>query len=255
MMELDDKQAVVTGGASGIGRAIGIEFAENGANVVIGDIQEDPRRDGVETTTVEEVRNRGRTAQFVKADVANREEAKQLIEEAIDEFGGLDILVNNAAVFPSGSIDTISPHDWQRTFDVNVTGIFNVTRAALPHLRNSEQGRIINLSSQLGLVGREEAAAYCASKGAVANLTRQMALDYADDEITVNAINPGIVKTSMTEEKLANPDQRETFEEYVPLPYFGEPEDIAQVAAFLASGASRYMTGHCLVVDGGYTVH
>lgn len=255
MIQLDDKRAVVTGGASGIGRAIAISLAENGADVAIGDLQMEPRREEIDTTTVEEVHDRGRTAHFVETDVADRDDAEELVTTAVNEFDGLDILVNNAAVFPAGSIDTVSPDDWRRTFDVNVDGIFNITRAALPHLRDSEEARIINLSSQLGLVGREKAAAYCASKGAVANLTRQMALDYADDEITVNAINPGIVETSMTKEKLADPEQRETFEEYIPLPYFGKPEDIAQAAVFLASGASRYMTGHCLIIDGGYTIH
>lgn len=255
MLGLENKTAIVTGGASGNGRAIALELAKAGVDVAIGDVQEEPKLEKHTETTAEAVRAHGRDAIFREIDVSKGEEAKALIEATLDELGEPNILVNNAGIFPSGAIDEISPADWDRTFDVNLKGIYHCSKYAIPYLREQNHARIINLSSQLGLVGLAESSAYCASKGGIANLTRQMAIDYADDRITVNAVNPGVIRTSMTKPQLEDPEQRADIEENTLLPYLGEPEDVGQAAVFLASEWANYVTGHCLVVDGGWTAH
>lgn len=255
MLGLDGKTAVVTGGASGNGRGIAIELAKAGANVAVGDVREEPKLDEHTTTTAEEVRNRGQEAIFLETDVSKEADARELITATVEEFGGLDILVNNAGIFPPGAIDEISSDDWDNTFDVNLKGIYHCSKHAMPHLRESDHARIVNLSSQLGLVGLAESSAYCASKGGIANLTRQMSIDYAEDEITVNAVNPGVIRTSMTKPQLEDPELRAEIEDNTLLPYLGDPEDIGQAVTFLASEWAEYVTGHCLVVDGGWTAH
>ncbi|WP_227380411.1 SDR family NAD(P)-dependent oxidoreductase [Haladaptatus halobius] len=254
-MQLENRTAIVTGGSSGIGRSIALEFAREGADVMIGDVQRAPKDKAEETPTDDLIQDLGREAMFTKTDVTQVTDGKKLVESTVEAFGGVDIVVNNAGIFPPGSVDTVSEEDWDQTFATNVKAIYIVTKPAVAHLRDSEAGRILNLSSQLGLVGRANAAAYCASKGAVVNLTRQMAIDYASDKITVNAISPGIIRTSMTAEKLADESRREPLERDTLLPFFGDPTDIGRTAVFLASDDSRYVTGHCLVIDGGYTVH
>jgi len=252
-MDLTDRTAVVTGGATGIGRAVAIEFAENGANVVIGDVVEEPRleREG-DLTTVERIKNIGREALFVETDVRQAEEGQELINAAGEAFGGLEILVNNAGVTTEGAIHETSPEEWDRIHSVNLDGIFHCSKPAVPYLRENDSGRIINIASQRGLLGGAtgEKAAYCASKGAVVQLSRQMAVDYGPDSITVNAICPGPIDSNMLDVEQKEEDIRE----YIVTPYIGRPDDIGSVAGFLASDESRYITGHALVVDGGYLV-
>lgn len=255
MLGLEEKTAIVTGGASGNGRGISIELAKAGADVAIGDIREEPKLEKHTSTTTEAVRSEGQDAIFCETDVSKEEDAKTLIETTVEELGEPNILVNNAGIFPSGAIDEISTEDWDRTFDVNLNGIYYCSKYTIPYLRKQDHARIINLSSQLGLVGLAESSAYCASKGGIANLTRQMAIDYADDRITINAINPGVIKTSMTKPQLDDPEMRADIEANTLLPYLGEPEDVGQAAVFLASEWANFVTGHCLVVDGGWTAH
>lgn len=254
-MRLEGRTAIVTGAGSGIGRSIATELAAEGADVAIGDVEEEPNLPDETVPTHRKIRETDGKAIFVKCDVSSNKDARSLVEEAIDTFDEIDILVNNAGIFPSGSIEEMAEETWDRTFDVNVKGIYNMSSHALSHLRESDAPRIINMSSQLGLVGLAEASAYCGSKGAVANLTRQMAIDYADENITVNAINPGVIETSMTRPQLDDPEQREEIERNTLLPFVGDPEDIGRAAVFLASDDARFVTGHCLVVDGGWTAH
>ena len=254
-MKLKGKKAIVTGASSGIGRNIAIELAKVGADVGIGDLQREPNHPNETEPTVERVRDLGRRSFFRETDVGDGTDAKALVDTTVEEFGGLDILVNNAGMSSGGSVEEVSPEDWQRVFDVNVNGIFNVSRYALPHICESETGRIVNIASQLGLVGQEGYAAYCASKGAVVNLTRQMAIDYGDDDVTVNAICPGFVRTSRTEGRLEDEAYADRYDRYNVLPRLGRPEDIGPAAVFVASDDAGYMTGHCLVIDGGYSIH
>ncbi len=253
-MRLENRNAVITGGSSGVGRGIALEMAKEGANIAIGDLRRDPKIEEKGAPTVEKVQELGQESVFVEMDVADTAGAEALVSAAVEAFGGIDIVVNNAAYFPKGSIEELSEADWDRTFDVNVKGIYNICRVAMDHLRDSDQPRVINLGSQLGMEGtRKDAPSYAASKGAIISLTRQMAVEYADENIPVNAICPGIIKTSATIPKINDEVKGPILEENTLLPFFGEPEDIGRTAVYLASKDARYMTGHSLVIDGGYT--
>ena len=250
---LAGRTAVVTGASSGIGNAIAATFGREGANVVVADVRREPKLDS-ETSVFEQLAAVDADSTFVETDVASEEATRAVVDRAVDEYGSLDVLVNNAGIYHQFQTHETPTDVWDDILDVNLKGTFLASKAALPELRESENGKIINLASIYGLVGGENSAAYCASKGGVANLTRQMALDYADDEINVNALAPGIIKTAQ------NAEWRETDEELLadwhgatPWPRFGDPEDVADAALFLASDESDFVTGHVLSVDGGWT--
>lgn len=254
-MDLTGLNAIVTGGASGIGRASAEALAEAGADVAVADLRRDPKLPDQDRPTDQLVDDAGSEGLFVETDVRDPDDTARLVAETEATLGTVDVVVNSAGTSSGGGVEDVSPEEWDRVFEVNVKGIYNTSRAALPSLRESTNGRVVNIASQLGLVAQPEYAAYCASKGAVVNLTRQMAIDYGPEEITVNAICPGLVETSRTVERLEDPDYRDHYERYNVLPFVGQPEDVGGTVAFVASSAARYMTGHCLVVDGGYTAH
>lgn len=252
-LDLTGRTAIVTGGSSGIGRGVAIELAQAGANIVIGDLDEAPRDEGTDATTADVIRDAGGEGHFVETDVSAPQDVEALVSAADDTFGGIDILVNNAGGDQRpGTVEELTLADWEYVLSVNLTGTFLCSKYAVPHLRESDGARIINLGSTFGLFGFTNRAAYCASKAGVINLTRQLALDYADVPILANAICPGLIQTSRTRPTLENPEARERLRRSTPLPYFGTPEDIAAMAAFLASDAARFITGQCMVVDGGY---
>src|SRR4051794_601 len=193
MTRIDGKTAVVTGSGNGIGRAIATALAAAGAQVVVSDVLAD---DG--ERTVEEITEAGGSAAFVAADVAVADQAAELIATAVDRFGGLDILVNNAGIGGGQKrLHEVEPEDFDRVIGVNLRGTFLCTKYALPHFLASGDGRIVNIASTYGLIGAPKAPAYCASKGAIVNLTRQLAVDYGPDGIRVNAICPGYIDTGL----------------------------------------------------------
>jgi NAD(P)-dependent dehydrogenase (short-subunit alcohol dehydrogenase family) len=259
-MELEKRTALVTGGSSGIGRAIALEFAREGANVAVGDVRESPKDVGESIATADRIREIGPEALYRETDVTDPDQVDRLVAETVETFGGLDILVNNAGISRDGRVHDTSEQDWQDIVDVNLSGAFRCAKAAMPHLLESEHGRVINVASQMGFVGMPESAAYCATKGGMVNLTRQMALDYSGDGVTVNGICPGPIKTSMSREGSADDpkawyedeDELAHYEEQVLTPAIGEPEDVGRAAVFVASDDARFMTGHNLVIDGGY---
>lgn len=250
---LDGRTALVTGASSGIGNAIAAAFAGEGANIVIADIRREPKLDH-EASVFEKIDDVGGDATFVETDVSDDEEVAEAVETAVDTYGTLDILVNNAGIYHQFQLHETDDDVWNDIIDVNLSGSFNMAREALPELKRSDYGKIINLSSIYGLVGGENSAAYCASKGGVSNLTRQMALDYAEDEINVNALAPGIIKTAQNHEwRETDEELLENWQNDTPWPRFGEPKDVADAAVFLASDESEFITGHVLSVDGGWT--
>lgn len=250
MKRLKGKVAIVTGSNRGIGRGIAIAFANDGCKVVV-----NSHKDSKDAhDTVAEIKNLGSDAIFVIADVSNERDVKNLIEKAVKKFGNLDIMVNNAGILVSGTVTTLTEKDWNRQMDVNLKGAFLCTKYAVQQMiKQGKGGRIINISSIAGLVGFPGISAYCASKGGVSELTREVALDCAKYGITVNAINPGVIVTDMTKDMLKDEPTKKGLMENTPVGRFGKPEDIGNAALFLALDESGFITGHNLVVDGGWT--
>jgi len=252
-MKLQDRAAIVTGSSSGIGRAVAIAFAREGAKLALADVRERSRA-GDEEPTLEMIEREGATAFFEETDVTDETAVEGLIERTVEEYGGLDVLVNSAGVTSDGPVHAVTEAEWDRVHAVNVKGIVWTTKHALTHLLESDHGRVINVSSQRGLRGGDdtEKAAYVSSKGAVTALTRQMALDYGSEGVAVNAICPGPVESGMT--PIEDETDRQRLLEGILTPFVGQPEDVAPAAVLLASDGGRYIHGHALVVDGGYLV-
>ncbi len=256
MSRLYERVALITGGNSGIGRATALRFALEGALVMIA------ARDRIKADeTIDEIRSNGGDARFIMCDVRSPDDCARAVQATIDMFGELDILFNNAGQVPYGSILETDTGTWLDVFAVNVHGTFFMSRAALPHMIVRRKGVIINNASDWGVVGAQNAAAYAATKGAVVQLTRSMALDYARQGIRVNAICPGdtYVERWRTNARGALMSDAE-FAHYLaelgadfPMGRVGSADEIARAVVFLASDDSSYMTGQLLVVDGGNT--
>ncbi len=239
---LDDTIAIVTGGAVGIGKAIASRFIDDGATVVIADIDDDQG-----SRTAEEL-----DCQFERCDVREYDQVEALVEETVDDHGRLDVMVNNAGVASVTSVEEMEVGEWETVLETNLDGVMHGTKAALPHLKESD-GCIINLGSIYGLVGGKGAAAYSAAKGGVVNFTQQVAIDYATQGVRVNSICPGFVETPMTEDLLEDERFYNFLEQKTPMDRHGQPEEIAPMAAFLASDEASYITGANIPVDGGWT--
>lgn len=248
MLDLKGKTALVTGATSGIGAETARVLAAAGANVMLAG-----RREEAANALRDEV---GAAAGVVLGEVTDPEFAPRAVAAAEERFGSLDILANVAGVICRGSAEETSDQDWAAMLAVNVSGTFFMSRAAIPAMRRAGGGSIINLGSTVGLVGCAGLAAYCASKGAVVNLTRAMALDHAQDGIRVNSVNPGAVDTPMlvSGHGGAGADAvREANRAAIPQGWLPKPVEIANAIAFLASDLSKHITGTALPVDGGYT--
>lgn len=245
---LNGKIGIVTGAGSGIGRACAIALAREGARVALIGRRKD---------RIEEVAHAiGDRAFPIAADVSSKSDLDHLLDATISHFGGLNFLLNNAGVLHTGNAEQITEEQWDDTFNVNVRSVWLLSRAALPHLRKSAGGSIINIASTLGLVGAKNRAAYAPSKGAVIQLTKSMAVDHGHENIRVNAICPSFVESELTARVIAKAGdpvtaRRERIAAH-PIGRLGEPEDIAGLAVYLASDESSWMTGAILPIDGGY---
>lgn len=251
MGRLDGKVAVVTGAGSGIGRVAAALFAAEGARVVVADVVAD-----LAAGAVAEIEGAGGTATAVSVDVADREQVDAMVATAVNAYGGLDVLFNNAGIFPDddgGILDT-PPETWQQVMDVNLKGVWLGCRAAVPAMLESGGGSIVNVASFVALVGAATAqVAYTASKGGVLAMTRELAVEYARQGIRANALCPGPVETPLLAELLADPVRRQRRLVHIPMGRFGRAEEIAKAALFLASDEASFVTGSAMVVDGGIT--
>ena len=252
-MRLRDKVAVVTGGASGIGRAICKLFSSEGARVVIADINSEG---GLETSDLIEAN--GGNALFVKTDVSQENQVKNLVNTAVDTFGGVDVLVNDAAAFVFGEIQDVTADDWTKVLGVNVIGTAHTVKNCLPSMKERGGGSIVNIASISSLVAQPAFVPYNTSKGALLQLTRCLAMDLAKYSIRVNCICPGAIHTPATEKHIefVKADRNEFLNEAAEASFLkrlGTPDEIAYGALFLASEESSFVTGTPLVIDGGYT--
>src|SRR3989338_2170082 len=246
-MRLQNKVAIITGAGSGIGRGIALSFIKEGAKVIVADWSEEGGQD-----TLEQIKKENGEAIFVKTDVSKEVDIENMVKICLDNFGRVDILVNNAGVYKSGSLHETSEEDWDVVLDVNLKSVFLGSKRVIPEMLKQGKGKIISIASIAGLVGFDKSGPYCASKGGMIALTREMALEYAPKKINVNCIAPGVIKTAMTKDILADPATEQFLKNSSPYPRFGEPEDIAMATVYLASDESDFVNGEVLVVDGGW---
>jgi NAD(P)-dependent dehydrogenase (short-subunit alcohol dehydrogenase family) len=251
MALLADSTAVVTGGASGNGRAIALAFAEHGADVVVADLQREPRTGGEPTDERVRAETDAR-ATFVACDVSDRDDLRAAVAAA-DEFGGIDVMVNNAGVIQETPFLEVTEDEFEQVMDVNLRGTFFGAQAAAEAMVERGEGCIINLSSVAGIRGAANNATYCTSKGGVRLLTYSLAAELGSEGVRVNAIHPGYIETAMLTEDvpLIGTDAQETLERQIPQGRLGAPEDVAGAAVYLASDLADYVNGESLVVDGG----
>lgn len=242
-MKLQDKVAVITGGVSGIGAATAKLFASEGAKLVLVDMNEE-KGASIEA----ELKSGGSEAIFIKADVTSEEEVKNIFTTALDTFGKVDILFNNAGIGAVKPTEELSYAEWRKTVEVDLDGVFLVAQAAIKEFLKAGSGVIVNTASMYGWVGSPGSAAYNAAKAGVVNLTRSLGLEYAARNIRVNALCPGFIDTPILGET-----DRQALTTATPMNRLGKPEEMAKAVLFMASDDSSFMTGNSLIVDGGYT--
>lgn len=246
---LNGEVALVTGAARGLGRAISLALANAGADVVLG-----LRDAGSAADLVTDVEKFGQRALRVQMDVADREQISSAIDAAVQHFGKLDILVNNAGIAPENLAENVNPHDFDNTLAVNLGGTFFASQAAGRVMIRQRRGRIINMSSQAGFVALPTESVYCMTKAAIAHLTKCLAVEWGKYNITVNAVAPTFIATPGTESALRDPAFRaDTIERIAALHRIGEPMEVAGAVVFLASPAASLITGHTILIDGGWT--
>ena len=245
-MRLQNKVAIMSGGSRGMGAVEAELFVQQGAKVLVGDVRDDEGR-----ALVEKI---GADAVYAHLDVTSEDDWAAAVKKATDRYGKLDILVNNAGVSARGTIEETSVEDWDRVMEINAKGVFLGTRAAIPEMRKAGGGSIVNISSQLGLVGMAESSPqYQSSKGAVRIFTKSAAIQYAPEGIRVNSVHPGPIVTPMTEARRSDSAVQQVMVSRIPLGRYGESEDVAYGVLYLASDESSFVTGGELVIDGGWT--
>ena len=248
-MRLEGKVALISGGSRGQGAEEARLFAQEGAKVVIGDILDEEGKQ-VEA----QINEAGGECLYVRLDVTSEADWQQAVNAAVSRFGKLDVLVNNAGIFPPVPLEETSQELWDQVMDINVKGVFLGTKHAIPEMRKAGGGSIINISSTAGLTGSGSAAAYHASKGAVRIFSKATAIQHAGDGIRCNSVHPGVIETLMTTTTLLSDEEsRQRISARYPLGRWGQPEDVAYGVLYLASDESSFVTGSELVIDGGST--
>lgn len=243
-MKLEGKVALVTGAAQGIGKAVALLLARNGADIVVSDINLEKAGE-----TAREIEATGRRAMPIKVDVANSGDVERMVQTILEQFGQIDILINNAGIARDKLILRMTEEDWDAVLDINLKGTFNCTKAVVKHMSKQRSGKIVNIASVVGEMGNAGQANYSASKAGVIGFTKTIAREFAQRGINVNAIAPGYIQTPMTE---ALPEKaKDELKRMIPMERLGQPEDVAGAVLFLVSEAASYITGHVLNVNGG----
>lgn len=246
IFELTDKVAIVTGASQGLGKATALGLAKAGAHIVATDIRD------VSQVVTEINSNKGNAIGFI-VDVSKEHDVQQMVKKTIDHFGTIDILVNNAGILSTADAEMIPKEEWDETLNVNLTGQFLCAQAVGKHMIPKNKGKIINISSVAGLFGYASSAHYSASKAGVISLTKTLAVEWGKYNIQVNAICPGVFATDMTNDYLKDSAFVQMIKNKVPLGRYAEPDELIGTVVYLASSASNYVTGHALVIDGGWT--
>lgn len=247
-MDLSDRVAIVTGSGRGIGRAIALRLSETGASVIVNDVGDMAPAEEV----AEEIRRLGQNSLVVAADVTKSADVASLVDTVVEKYGKVDILVNNAGITRDQLIMRMSDDDWDKVLEVNLKSVFLCSKAVLRHMMKQRWGRIVNISSIVGLIGNPGQANYSSSKAGIIGLTRTIAKEVASRGITANAIAPGFIDTPMTQQ--LPEERRQALMDQVPLGFLGTPRDVAEAVAFLASEEARYITGQVLTIDGGISL-
>ena len=245
--DLKNKVAIITGAKRGIGKAIALNLAKNGAKVVVTDLDQDDCEKVVKE--IEELKGEGLA---LKLDVTKEEEIKNVIQLTKEKFGRIDILVNNAGIFIQQELEDMETSKIDKLLSVDLRGVILGIKNVIPTMKEQKYGKIINIASIAGFVGFDLSSVYCAAKGGVVNMTRELAMDLGKYKINVNAVAPGVIKTDMTNDMLADENIKTALLSKIPYGRVGKPDDIANTVAFLASDESEYITGHTIVVDGGW---
>jgi NAD(P)-dependent dehydrogenase (short-subunit alcohol dehydrogenase family) len=249
LFDLTGKTALVTGGGRGIGRSIALALAEAGANVAV-----TSRTESELKKVADEISGFSRKAYYAPVDARKKEAINAFVEEVVDKEGKIDILVNGAGTNIRVSFLDITEEDWDFVMDINLKSVVFASQAVIPHMKKNKYGKIINIASLTSEIGFKNMAAYGASKGGVSQLTKALAVEFADDGIVTNAIGPGYFKTEMTKVLFEDPQKVEWMESRIPLRRTGNVEDLQGTAVFLASDASNYLTGQTIYVDGGWLI-
>jgi NAD(P)-dependent dehydrogenase (short-subunit alcohol dehydrogenase family) len=263
MARLTGKTAAVTGSSSGNGRAIALALAAEGANLICSDVQKNAREGGYENNATQDtdelIRQNGGKAEYLDADAGKAADVQAVIDRAVNTFGRLDVMVNNAGIFTGlHTIVDETEDQFDRTMLINCKSVWLGCKAAITVMRQQEviegtRGRIVNIASIGGLVGLALEPAYCTAKGAVTNLTRQLAVDFSAERINVNAVCPGFLHTAMVRPFIDDPELNQVLHSKTPWPDLGHAEDVAKATVFLASGDAAWASGSLLTIDGAYT--
>ncbi len=247
MFNLKNKVAIVTGARRGIGEEVALRLAKDGAKVVVTDIsKEDCEK------VVKKIEKLGAKGLALKLDVTDEENIKEVIKTVKSKFGRIDILVNNAGIFEQEELDKMDTEKIDRVLGINLRGMILCTKHVIPEMKKQKYGKIVSTSSIAGFVGFALSSIYCATKGAIVNMTKELALELGKYKINVNSVAPGVIETDMTKGMLSDKKVKAGLLMSIPYGRVGQPEDIANAVAFLASDESEYITGHTIVVDGGW---